>query len=203
MDSANPISTPILSSSSPDTTPEFTDPTRYRQVIGSLQYLQITRPDLSFCVNKLAQKMNRPSDADWTVVKRVLRYLKGTTDLDLFFPKSSDLTLRAYSDSDWAGDTTDRCSTGGYCIFLGSCLISWKSAKQRTVARSSTEAEYRALATAAAEIAWVKSLLSEIGFSFSSAPPLFCDNVGATYMSSNPFFHSRMKHLAIDYHFVR
>lgn len=120
MDLANHICTPMLSSSPPDTTTEFSDPSLFRQVIGSFQYLQLTIPDLSFSVNKLAQKMNRPSEGDWVALKRVLRYLKGTMDLGLFFPKSPDLTIRAFSDSDWAGDTTDRCSTSGYCIFMGS-----------------------------------------------------------------------------------
>ena len=100
MDNAKPICTPMLSSSPPDTTAEFSDPSLFRQVIGSLQYLQLTRPDLAFAVNHLAQRMNRPTDGDWTALKRVLRYLKGTIDFGLFLPESADLSLRAFSDSD-------------------------------------------------------------------------------------------------------
>lgn len=129
--------------------------------------------------------------------------MKGSIDQGLFLPKSGSLPLIAYSDADWAGDKADRSSTSAYLLYLGPCLISWKSFKQRTVARSSTEAEYRALASAAAEVAWLQSLLSELGVSNSAPPTLLCDNVSATYTCANPVFHSRMKHLAIDYHFVR
>lgn len=193
-------------SSSPSSLPsdgvELIDSSSFRQVIGSLQYLQSTRPDIAFVVNRLAQKMNRPTEEDWIALKRVLRYPKGSIDLGLFLAKSLGLPLVAYSDADGAGDKTDRCSMSAYLIYLGPCLVSWKSFKQKTVARSSTEAEYGALASAAAEIAWVQSLLSELGISHSTPPVLYCDNVGATYFSSNPVFHSRMKHLVIDYHFV-
>ena len=88
-------------------------------------------------------------------------------------------------------------------MFLGSNPISWHSTKQRTVAYSFTEAEYRAIASAAAEIQWIKSLLKELCISLFSIPTLYTDNLGATYLCANPVFHSRMKHLAIDYHFVR
>lgn len=205
MDLEKPIHTPMLSSSlaSAAASPGMSDPSLFRKVIGSLQYLLLTRPDIAFSVNRLAQKSHNPTEADWSDLKRVLRYLKGSLDFGLFLPKSTDLSLHGYSDSDWAGDHTDRFSTSGYLIFLGPCLISWKSAKQRTIARSSTEAEYRALASTAAELAWIQSFLSEIGFSSPTAPSLFCDNVGATYLASNPVFQSRMKHIAIDYHFVR
>lgn len=101
------------------------------------------------------------------------------------------------------GNLDDRTSPSAYLVFLGHNLISWSSKKQHTVARSSTEVEYRDVATTAAEILWLRSLLFELGISVVSSPPIYCDNVGATYLCDNPIFHSHMKHIAIDFHFVR
>ena len=163
----------------------------------------MTRPDIAFAVNKLSQFMHKPTTTHWGAVKRLLRYLNGSRDLGIHLSSTTPISLHGYSDADWAGDPDDRTSTGAYIIFLGANPISWSSTKQRTVARSSTEAEYRAIATAAIEIEWVKSLLTELGVRLSNSPALYSDNLGATYLCANPVFHSRMKHLAIDYHFVR
>lgn len=111
--------------------------------------------------------------------------------------------LHAYSDADWAGDTDDFVSTNAYILYLGTTPIAWSSKKQSGVARSSTEAEYRSVANTAAEIRWVCSLLTELGVRLPTTLVVYCDNVGATYLSANHVFHSRMKHLALDFHFVR
>ncbi|KAJ0981894.1 hypothetical protein J5N97_010149 [Dioscorea zingiberensis] len=120
----------------------LSDPTLYRTVVGSLVYLTITRPDIAYVVHVVNQFVTSPTSVHWAAVLRILRYLRGTQFQSLLFPSSSSLELRAYSDADWAGDSTDRKSTTGFCIFLGDSLISWKSKKQPIVSRSSTEAEF-------------------------------------------------------------
>ncbi|GKG11592.1 gag/pol polyprotein [Tanacetum coccineum] len=102
--------------------------------------------------------------------------------------------LEAFSDADWAGDSDDRRSAGGFAIYLGSNLISWTARKQRTVSRSYTEAEYKTLADTVAELTWLQALLNELGIRSSSTLILWCDNLGATYLSANPIFHARTKH---------
>lgn len=202
---AKPITTPMTSSPKlhlhSGTT--LSDPSIYRKLIGSLQYLQFTRLDIAFAVNKLSQFMHKPTEDHWQAAKRILRYLAGTPTHGIFFSASNKLLLHAYSDADWAGDTDDFVSTNSYIVYLGNHPISWTSKKQNGVARSSTEAEYRAVANTAAELSWICSLLSELGVHVPSATTVFCDNVGATFLCANPVFHSRMKHIALDYHYVR
>jgi histone deacetylase 1/2 len=179
------------------------DATNYRSVVGALQYLTLTRRDLSFAVNKACQFLHAPTTVHWGAVKRILRYINGTLKLGLRIQQSSSMVVSAFSDADWAGCTDDRRSTGGFAVFLGQNLISWHARKQATVSRSSTEAEYKALADATAEMIWVQKILTEIGVQHPAAAQLWCDNLGATYLTANPVFHARTKHIEIDYHFVK
>ena len=113
------------------------------------------------------------------------------------------MLVSAYSDTNWAGCLDDRKSTGGFAVFLGANLVFWTARKQATVSRSSTEAEYKAIANATAEIMWVQTLLQELVIDSQPAAKLWCDNMGAKYLSANPVFHARTKHIKDDYHFVR
>ncbi|KAL6324586.1 hypothetical protein AAG906_013398 [Vitis piasezkii] len=178
--------------------------TEYRQTVGALQYCTLTRPDIAFSVNQLCQHMHCPNSVHWTAAKRVLRYLKGTIDLGLWYTKGEQ-TLQAFCDSDWAGNPDDRRSTTGYGVFFGSCLISWTAKKQSVVARSSTEAEYRALAITTAELYWIRMLLKELHISLPTAPTIWCDNSGALALAfaSNPCFMPALKHIEVDFHFIR
>ncbi|KAF5482102.1 hypothetical protein F2P56_002694 [Juglans regia] len=136
------------------------------------------------------------------VAKLVLRYLKGTIDLGLWYTKGEQ-TLQAFCDSDWAGNPNDRRSTTGYGVFFGSCLILWTAKKQSVVARSSTEAEYKALTITTAELYLLRMLLKELHISLPTAPTIWCDNNGALALASYHVFHARTKHIEVDFHFIR
>ena len=137
----------------------LSDATLYRQLVESLIYLTATRLDISYAVYVVSQFMAAPRSPHYAAVLKILRYLKGTIFDGLHFSSHSSLTLQAYSDADWAGDPTDRQSTTGYYFLLGDSLISWRSKKQTIIACSSTEAEYRALATTTAKLIWLRWLL--------------------------------------------
>ncbi|KAH9793691.1 retrovirus-related pol polyprotein from transposon RE1 [Citrus sinensis] len=181
----------------------ITDPTHYRSIVGGMQYLILTRPEIAFAVNKLSQYVSTSTLQHLVACKRVLRYLKSTQDYGLKFAQHGEMKITGFTDADWAGDLDDRKSVGAYCIYLGNNLISWSSKKQSVIARSSAESEYRALASASAEISWLQSLFSEIGLSCTETPSVWCDNISATELARNPVIHSRTKHIEIDLHFIR
>jgi hypothetical protein len=179
------------------------DRTFYRSMAGALQYLTLTRPDIAFAVQQVCLHMHAPRDAHLAMLKRILRYVKGTPRMGLLLRATATLTLTAYTDADWAGCPDTRRSTSGFCVFLGDFLVSWSSKRQTTVSRSSAEAEYRGVANAVAECSWLRSLLDELNCKIDKATMVFCDNVSTVYMSRNPVHHKRTKHIELDIHFVR
>lgn len=146
--------------------------------------------------------MHAPTISDYKLLKRILRYVKGTVTMDITFSKNTDFTLSAYSDSDYAACKETRRSTGGYCKYLGNNLISWASNKQPTVSKSSTEAKYKTMSVAS-EIKWISTTLKDIGIPIPVTPILYCDNLSAVYLTANPTFHARTKHFDTDHHYVR
>ena len=175
----------------------------YRSIVGALQYLTLTRPEIQYAVQQVCLHMHAPRDVHWAAVKRILRYVCGTMDLGVTLHASADTALTAYSDADWAGCPDTRCSTSGYCVYLGISLISWSSKRQPTVSRSNSEAEYRAVANVVAECSWLRQLLQELSCPVDRATVVYCDNVSAVYLSANPVHHRRTKHIELDIHFVR
>ncbi|RVW42968.1 Retrovirus-related Pol polyprotein from transposon RE2 [Vitis vinifera] len=179
------------------------DPGRYRRLVGKLNYLTITRPDISFPVSVVSQFLQSPCDSHWDAVIRILRYIKSTPGQGVLYENRGHTQVVGYTDADWAGSPTDRRSTSGYCVFIGGNLISWKSKKQDVVARSSAEAEYRAMALATCELIWLRHLLQELRFGNDEQMKLICDNQAALHIASNPVFHERTKHIEVDCHFIR
>jgi len=147
--------------------------------------------------------MSNPSEIHWMGVKRIFRYLRGTSKYGLVYDGSGDLELTGFSDADWAGDINTRRSTSGYVFQLGKFTITWSSRKQATVAKSSTEAEYVALSTATQEGIWLRRLLINLDLKPSSPTVIFEDNQGVIDLSKNPKHHDRTKHIDVSHHFVR
>lgn len=205
MDDCKPVATPMPVAHGLVASPSLPceDPRLYRSLAGALQYLTVTRPDLSFVVNKLCQYMHSPSVDHWKALKRVLWYVRGTIRYGLAVHKLPTLDIHAFSDSDWAGCPDDRKSTSGFAVFVGRNLVSWGCRKQKTMARYLNEAEYKGIADVSTEVTWIMYLLRELDIAPTTAPRLWCDNLGATYLCANPVFHARIKHVEIDYHFVR
>ena len=186
-----------------DASATYPDAAAYRRLVGKLLYLTSTRPDITFATQQLSQFMAAPTMTHYRAATRLLRYLKGCPGRGLLFHRDSEVQLLGFSDADWAGCPDTQRSVTGYCFLLGSSLISWKTKKQATVSRSSSEAEYRALASATCELQWLVYLLRDLHLPCSKPPALYCDNQSALHIAANPVFHERTKHLDIDCHIVR
>lgn len=205
MTDCKPIATPVdlnskLEAEEGDRVP---DPTQYRRPAGALQYLTFTRPDIAYAVHQICLYMHDPRVPHLHALKRIIRYLQGTKAFGLQLLKGSISQLTAYSDADWAGCPDTRRSTSGYCVYLGSNVVSWSSKRQSSISRSSAEAEYKGVANVVAELTWIRNLLFELGNPISKASIVYCDNISSIYLAHNPVRHQRTKHVEIDIHFVR
>ena len=202
----NPALTPMEErlKLSRDSTTEEVDATQYRRLVGSLRYLVHTRPDLACSVGFVSRFLQRPTTEHEQAVKRIIRYVAGTLDHGLYYPRCpGEAHLVGYSDSDHAGDIDTSKSTSGILFFLGKCLISWQSVKQQVVAMSSCEAEYIAASTASTQALWLARLLGDLLGRDTGAVELRVDSQSALALAKNPVFHERSKHIRLRYHFIR
>ena len=197
---ATPIATNFLLDADEDGQPM--DSTKYRGLIGSLLYLITSRPDIQFGVCLCARFQANPKESHFKATKRILKYLKGTTNVRLLYPCDSNITLSGFSDSDYAECKLDKKCTSGTCHLLGSSLISWNNKKQACVDFSTAGAEYISTRHGCAKIIWLKHKLLDYGVKLSKVP-LYCDNTSAINLTKNPIQHSKTKHIEIRHHFVR
>jgi hypothetical protein len=179
------------------------DPTHYRGIAGALQYLTFTRLDIAYAVQQVCLYMHDPREPHLGAMKRILRYLQGILDLGLHLYRTTLADFIVYTNADWAGCPDTLKSTSGYAVFLEDNLISWSSKRQPTVSWSSAETEYRTVANGVAKACWLRQLLQELHHPLCRATVVYCDNVSAVYLSTNPVQHQRTKHVEIDLHFVR
>lgn len=211
MDDCNPFDVPaepfshLKRNQPPDSAKSQATHLPYREAIGSLMFASIcTRPDISYAVGQVAKYSSQPNQTHWQAVKRILGYLKGTSAFGVSYGDVADKDrLVVYSDSDFAGDENDRCSTTGIVFMLNGGPISWSSVKQQCVSISTTEAEYVAASMAVQNTIWLRSLLKEIGIEQAVPTPLFSDNQSAIRLVRNSEFHQRSKHIDVKYHYIR
>ena len=209
MEDCNAVWTPMVNNELTGANSEEPDASgQYRKLIGNLLYIStISRPDISYAVNFLSRFCNNPTKTLIIAAKRVLRYLKGTMDYKLIYRKYSEFILTAYSDSDWAGDLDSRKSTSGIvikCCPMDSPIL-WRTIRQQSIALSSCEAEYMALAACVQEVIYVKMIFNSVEFLPEGVlcPKIFSDNQGCIALAKNPVMHRRSKHIDIKFHFLR
>lgn len=176
----------------------------YRNLIGSLMYLAIgTRADIAHAVSVCSRFLEKPTIVHERAAKRILRFIKKTLNFGILYTQSSSGKISAYSDADFAGDTSTRKSTSGSVLFFGNNIVSWSSERQQSVSLSTTESEYIAASQCVKELIWLKKLLCEMLNEPSINTTLFMDNQSAIRLVKNPEFHKRSKHIDIRYHFIR
>jgi hypothetical protein len=207
----NPTATPMEAGLQLTRAPDEYQPspqhiTQYQSIVGALMYAACaTRPDIAYSVSTLSQFSARPHTTHFNALKRVLRYLRGSTDLSLTFTGTSDAVPRliGYTDSDWATSQDDRRSVTGYAFILSGGSISWASRRQKTVAQSTVEAEYMATAEAVKEVIWWRRFLGELSRASDSPTALYSDNTGSISLAHSPEHHARTKHIDVKYHLTR
>lgn len=209
MSDCKPVSTPLVLGDKltmdPDADDDGDHPKDkypFRELIGALMYAATaTRPDIMHAVSALSQFNSCYSTKHWVAAKRVLRYLRGT-DHRLTF-SADQLPLQGFADADWGNCVIDRRSYTGFTFILSGAAVTWESRKQRTVALSSTEAEYMAISDATKEAMYLKTFLEELGHKKLAEITLFNDNRGANCLAENPIYHARSKHIDLRHHYIR
>lgn len=203
MTNCNPVNTPMEVGIKLEKAQACDESLPYRELIGSINYLAVcTRPDISYCVSKLSQYLTCYDQTHWVAAKRVLRYLKKTINYGLVF-KGDEMSLHGFSDSDWGNNIDDRRSYSGFCFSLCGATVSWEARKQRTVALSSTEAEYMSLSDSCKEAMYLQKLISELNICETLKIKIYVDNNGALRLAENSMYHGRTKHIDIRHHFIR
>ena len=204
-----PVGAKLSAEQCPTTQEEVEDMSHvpYASVVGSFMYVMVcTRPDIAHAVGVLSRYMSKPGKEHWTTVKRVFRYLRGTTDFAICYQGrpglKREINIQGFANVDWAGDLDRRRSTSGYVFNLFGGAISWMSRRQAVVALSTTEAEYMVATDASKEAVWLQRLCSSIGF-VQNAVKIGCDSSSAIFLAKNPTYHSKTKHIDVQYHFVR
>ena len=178
------------------------DSIKYRGLIRSFLYLTVSRLDIQFGVCLCGRFQANPKESNLKVEKWILKYMKGTTIVGLWYPSDSNITLSGFSDSDYAVCKLDRKSTSGTCHLLSSSLISWNNIKRACVVLSTTEVEYIVVGHGCAQVIWLKHQLLDYGVKLSKVP-LYCDNTSAINLTNNPIQHSKTKHIEIRHHFIQ
>jgi hypothetical protein len=204
MNECKPIKTPMPTNGHLDLDEggKLVDQTLYHSMIGSLLYLTVSRPNIMFSVCMCARFQANPKEAHLSDVKRILRYIKHTPSIVLWYPKGARFQLVGYFDSDYVSYKVDRKSTSRGCHLLGRSLVSWSSKKQNSVALSTVEAEYIAAGACCALILYMKQTLLDYGVVLEKVP-ILCDNESAVKLANNLVQHSRTKHIDIHHHFIR
>jgi hypothetical protein len=177
----------------------------YPQIVGSILYAStISRPDLSQPASVLFRFICKWNESHYQAAKHLLRYIWGTTDICLVFNGDcGKRIIQGFADADWGGDLDTRQSTTGYIYRVYGGTIAWKSRRQPTVALSTTEAEYMALADATRQTTWLQLLLGNLQIAFNVPVSILNDNNGCIALSKNPVYHERSKHIAMRHHFLR
>ena len=208
MEGANPTATPIgahfkLSAAKEPEEAIDTDIVPYASAVGSIMYAMVgLRPDLAYAIGLVSRFMSRPGEIHWEAVKWLLRYMKGSAEVQLVYSQEKEFKTQGYCDSDYTGDRDGSRSLSGYVFTIGGKVVSWRSSLQPVVALSTTEAEYISLTEAVKESIWLRGLLEDIGISHGTVQ-VWCDSQSAICLSKNAVFHERTKHMAAMYNFIR
>ena len=207
MTGCNPVDTPMDQNSKllPGRPDMARDITRFRSIVGSLRYLVNTRPDIAYSVGMVSRFMESPTNEHWAAIKRIVRYIAGTSEYGCKYlnKPTENLKLLGYSDSDHAGDLEKRKSTSGVVFFLNGNVVTWISQKQRVVSLSSCEAEYIVAASAACQGVWLSRLIADLIGQKLQKFRLLMDSKSALELCKNPVYHERTKHIDTRYHYIR